>query len=336
MKFNKYPSIENTYRKDFISRINPDDYNISYSIMEKVHGANSSFTYDGNEFRCAKRTSFIGDENFYNLQEFLDDVKEVLVTEYNRLCNIYPDLAQVTIYGEICGGSYPHESIKQDFTAKKVQQGVYYHPSNVWLAFDFCYETTDNKIVFYSTKEFYNLCEEHNIPTVPLLSIVPTLEMALDYPNDNLSIIGTEMYGFPQIENNIMEGVVIKPYEKDIWYGDHRLILKNKNEHFAEVSHQKKGNIQKEYSENMMQAINYVSQFINENRINNVFSHFSEDEISMNNFGNLIREINKDVIEEVEKEPNITNILTTSEHKLVSKIINKKVSVLLKTMLCKR
>jgi hypothetical protein len=45
------------------------------------------------------------------------------------------------------------------------------------------------------------------------------------------SKIGNLVFGLPELENNIQEGYVLKPYSS-LFFGEHRVILKYKNEKF--------------------------------------------------------------------------------------------------------
>ena len=63
IKFKKYSSIENHFYKDFLDQVReqvPAD--MQWVVQEKVHGTNTSFLYDGNDVKFAKRTSILGDD----------------------------------------------------------------------------------------------------------------------------------------------------------------------------------------------------------------------------------------------------------------------------------
>ena len=67
--FKKYNSIENSYRKEFLERLERNGLlDETYVVQEKVHGSNLSyFTTDGVNFRAAKRNGEIEKgEKFYN------------------------------------------------------------------------------------------------------------------------------------------------------------------------------------------------------------------------------------------------------------------------------
>ena len=125
------------------------------------------------------------------------------------------------------------------------------------------------------------------------------------------------MYDLPEIENNIMEGVVIRPSKCDLWMGDTRVVLKNKNETFKEKSHIKRPDLTREYSDNLKVALEEVSTYITENRVDNVISHIGE--VKEADIGKVIGLTAKDVMEEFVKDSKTYNLLEKPEAKILSK-----------------
>ena len=102
--FKKYNSIENTYREEFLNRIQGHGFwNDEYVVQEKVHGANLSFwTTDGVTFQAGKRTARLGEtEKFYNFRSVLVKLQPKLENIWKALQKIRPDLTQLTIFGEL-------------------------------------------------------------------------------------------------------------------------------------------------------------------------------------------------------------------------------------------
>jgi len=80
MKFTKYSSIENTYRKKEIEKIYINgfaDNKIKWIVTEKIHGANFSFISDGKKVIAAKRTSIL---NNNELSKFYD--ADIMMEKY--------------------------------------------------------------------------------------------------------------------------------------------------------------------------------------------------------------------------------------------------------------
>ena len=332
-QFHKYPSIENAGLTCFIDKIKLHGYaDESFCITEKIHGANTQICYNlkTNEFSYGKRTCFLEDEEkCYNVQNIFESIKENIINLSKRLLSFTKkDIENVVVYGEIFGGFYPHEKVEKDNSATKVQKGVYYSPKNEWRAFDIAYTMTeDSKFQFLSGKDFFEICKETGIKTVPLLTVASSLSEALEYPNDKQSVVPQQL-NLPPIEDNIMEGVVIKPWNSDFWMGQSRVIIKNKNTKFSEKAHVKKINIQFEVPENVKTAIEEVSQFITEERVNNIISHLGE--ITAKDIGKVIGLAAEDVLEDYKKEFNTLNLLEKEEEKMVKKELQHQVASLVR------
>ena len=346
VEFKKYPSITNSYEDEFIQKVKLHNFaDEPYCVTEKVHGTNTQLCYNCKDetFQIGKRTEFLLDgEKCYNVQDCLQDIKEKLVEIANALnvaLNIVDGkvLETVTIYGEACGGTYPHPDVKPDRKATKCQKGVWYCNSNAWLAFDIAYKIEDDeRTYFLPAKDFFEFCNEYDIPTVPLIAVCENLDVALKIPNDELSTV-YKMFNLPPIEGNIEEGIVIKPYNSDLWMGMSRVVIKNKNEKFKEKSRIKKDNIQQmeELPENVKEAMAEIATYATENRVINVLSHLGElsksEKIKM--LGQIIGMVNKDAITDAEKDGVFNGIAEKAEQKRVTKYLNNKVADVVKKVI---
>ena len=331
--FYKYPSIENTFHGDFLEKIKERGFsNIPYCITEKIHGSNSQLDYDciTGEFNIGKRSGEVTEGNaFYNLISCLEPIKEKMpVLAHYIKTQIDAMAVTIKLYGEVFGGTYPHKDVEQDKSALKVNKGVFYSNHNCWLAFDVAYTTTkDNMIHFLCGSEFFNACEYANIPTVPLLKIVNSLDEALAFPNNGESVV-YKKYFLPKLENNIMEGVVIRPYKEDVWFGMTRLILKNKSEKFLEKKSEQKVNVQEEMPVNVMQAICEIEPYITESRVQNVISHYGT--VTEKDIGKLIGLVSQDVLTDYKKDFGTLNLLDKTESKMVTRYLGKQTAVVVR------
>ena len=137
--FRKYTSIENTYREEYLERIKGHGFwDDEYIVQEKVHGANLSFwTTDGEHYTAAKRGGNLEkDERFYNHAMLTEQLQPQFAHLWALLKDTNPELQQMTVYGEVIGGNYPHKEVARDKTAIKIQKGIYYSPHNIFFAFD--------------------------------------------------------------------------------------------------------------------------------------------------------------------------------------------------------
>lgn len=337
--FSKYPSIELSEKEFIIDKIRKHGYALRpYVITEKIHGANTQICYNciTDEFEYGKRTGILEpDEKFYGVHDCFENIKENIIDLATYLKpTLTKKLEVVKVFGEIFGGAYPHPDVQRDTHATKVQKGVYYSPSNHWLAFDIAYKLEgDPTTYFLGAEDFFLACGACAIGTVPLLAVVNTLDEALEYPNDKPSVV-YQIYDLPELEDNIMEGVVIRPAKADLYMGMTRVILKNKNMKFKEKSHVKRPNLTQEYSDNLNQVLAELTSYITENRVENVISH--EGEVVESDIGKIIGLTIKDIMEEYVKESKIFNLLEKVETKIVSKRLPGMVAPVVKTAIYRR
>ena len=331
-KFYKYPEIENSYQQGFIDRIKSDGFgDMPYIVMEKVHGSNSQVTYNliDKTFTLGTRNNVLSDEEkFYNLQTCVEPFKEKIIKLADKL---YKDLSfygqrlvSVTVFGEICGGSYPHKEVSLDKTAVKVQKGVFYSPSNQWLAFDVGYIVAGSDCMYFLPGSlFVSACCNAGIPIVPILASVETLDDALAFSNCEESLV-YERYGLPKLEENIMEGIVIRPLMCDIWFGHNRLVLKSKNDKFKEKWKTPKDTVPVELPEKVKQAIEEISQYININRVHNVISKIGE--VTVKDVGKVIMLTSQDVLNDYRKDYDTLDFIEKKDEKMVTKHMNGEIA----------
>jgi len=310
MEFKKYNSIENSYRTKEIQRIELNFPKEPFIVQEKVHGANFSFWINKDGVRCAKRTSFLEEsDSFYNFQEVLERYKTTIENLYIRMEGI----DSMIIHGELCGGNYPN--IKSQ--VKSIQKGVYYSPNTEFIAFDI---TINDKIV--NMEEFNGIMFNSGIPYTKEL-YRGTLRECLKYSNNYNSTV-PELFGFDNLDNNICEGNVIKPVNLLFHGNGSRVVLKNKNEKFKEISGESKTNtikVKKEDPIEVSEIKPVVLTYINENRLKNVLSKIGP--VSGQEFGKIMGLFSKDVVEDLIKDCEDYLHLEKLNVKKVNSFVNK-------------
>ncbi|MFX0094385.1 MAG: RNA ligase, Rnl2 family [Candidatus Hodarchaeota archaeon] len=328
--FSKYSSIENSYRKEFIERIHhAGRADQQYVIEEKVHGANLSFWVTRTDLKVAKRTDFLApDENFYNYQS--------IVTKYQAHTRQLFDLSQewvkkrhigtavlVVIYGELFGGSYPHVDVPSDPNAKRVAKGVDYSPVNDYYTFDVRITTDDEKHHYPDVFTRNQLLEQAGFFYArPLFT--GTLTECLDYPITFDTLI-PQWLGLPLIEGNLCEGVVIKPVETTFLPNGKRIILKRKNDNFAERKLRVKKHTDsstQSLSPHIQEIINIANEYVTKTRYANLltkYGQFSEQE-----FGKLVGLYIKDLLEDFTKDHGESFMgLPKNERKQITKRLSR-------------
>lgn len=321
MQFRKFGSIENSYRDKTINEILKYDLTWgSWTVQEKVHGANASLWYDGHEVRFGKKSGFVSDsENFYGHRKVLEENTPFVHKLWSDLQLSNGDI--LVIYGEIFGGNYPHPDVEKQ-PATCVQKGVYYCPDNKFYAFDIATFHTDNpdELVMFDSDEARAKAEAAGFFFAGEL-FRGSFKEALEYQNEFQTTI-PGLLNLPEIENNVCEGVVIRPVEPRWLPTGSRVILKNKNAKFKEVSEKprKKKEIQvvvlSDAAQNMLDV---YSQHVTENRLRNVLSHMGGLQ-SNKQFGKLVGAFSKDVFDDFIKDyEDEFNKLEKDEQKLVKK-----------------
>lgn len=322
--FSRYSSIENHYQEGFIDRIRASYGNsLVCSVTEKIHGSNFCIEISNKGIKFGSRNKYLPEnENFHNHEKATIKAVKGLEKLYNSLVNV----EKVRIYGEMFGGSYNHPEVPKTVNASKIQKGVFYSPDNNFLAFDIKLDKE-----YLSQDAFFKLCELYDIPHVKML-FKGNLQECLEYKNDFESTI-YEYYNLPKIENNIAEGIVIKPHYLNLNIGQHRVVVKSKNETFKEVSERpKRLKEHKELSEELITVISDMSRYVTEQRLDNVLSKVV-GEVDMGRLGELLGLYTIDLLDDYNKDSDLLKNLEKEDERLVKKKVNSEIVNLIKNRL---
>jgi Rnl2 family RNA ligase len=335
MEHIKYSSIENTYRQEFIDLVKEEGLDTGeWVVTEKIHGGQFSIYYDGSEIKASTRTTFLTDDiDFFNWPKVLADNQDKVKKLYDLLKTKHKDLSQVIVYGELFGGSYPHPEVNKVKNAKRLQKGVHYHPDNLFYAFDI---RVDGR--FLTVDECNELFQQVGLFYARTL-FRGTMAECLTHPNQFPSKISGWL-GLPPIDDNIAEGIVIKPVEPRFLGIGERVILKSKNEKFEERKAVKK-RPQKpvreikldESGETLLQELEAL---VTENRLQNVLSKKGQMPypIPNNYFGEIMKDFSLDIWEEFNKDFEQEYLsLEKQEQKKISKAMNQVAAKLVKKVL---
>lgn len=328
LKFNKYSSIENTYQTLYLNKVRqivPKD--AIWDVTEKVHGANCCIITNGNDTKFAKRSGIIKEgENFFNYETVLEEFRPKIINAFNYIKKKYETnetiINLVQFYGELFGGAYPHPDVPRNSQFNSVQKGLYYAPYQSFYGFDIAivYKSPDKEGRFWlNPDEMADVFEKNDIFYSKSL-FRGTLDECLEFNNAFQSNIPTWL-GLPPIEDNICEGVVFKPMVPYFFNNGDRILLKNKNERFSEKKKEKVHKVIPDLPEDVKKAISTVSEYINDNRLNNVISHEGEFDMPKD-FGRLIKLFTMDILNDFIKEYKEWNSLEKVNQKLVTKEVN--------------
>ena len=314
--FLKYRSIGNHYREEFLRKILFDGHSSGeWVVLEKAHGANYSISYDGKDFKQGKRNGWIEEnENFNGSNRVLESNKERIDWVYDVL-KTANNFETITFWAEICGGKYIHPDVERDNNSKQVMKEVSYSPSNILYVFDI---DMDGK--YMDVDSMAETCRVHDIFHSRIL-FKGTMEECLEFDTNFNSKI-PEWLGLPPLEDNLCEGVVIRPNDdRYLDYGeeDVRVIIKKKNDKFKEKEKQKKEKVVIEFTDEENSWMNIMAEYINENRLMNVISKIGE--VGPKDFGKIMGLFKGDIMTDFCEENPDYGSLDKPVKKKIEKVI---------------
>lgn len=275
-KFKKYTSIENHYQESFL--VHCPDVITTWCVTEKIHGANFQVYYDGENFLVGSRNHFIdSNDNFYGLNDIIKNYK-------NSIMQIWHDMVvdkPITLYGEVYGDG--------------IQKGIKYSKIHKIKFFDM--KVGEDYLPYLNATKIFT---EYHLPYVSVRQVIEgSLKAAIETADTRFNSEVAEGE-YASLEDNLCEGVVIKPYF-DEFKSDRgaRVIIKKKNEEFWEKSHTPKAKVKDDRFVDYKTDENAVMVYINQNRFDSVFS---KDQYIKTNFGDFIKAYTEDVVEDAAKD----------------------------------
>jgi len=314
MQFNGYTKIENL-SQGVIGKIFHFGFSeLEYVVQEKVHGANFSFITDGKDLECSKRTRIIKDnESFFTHEKVVDENQNKILALFKDVKVFKPNIKYITVYGELFGGSYFHPDVKQDSNCKQIQKGIDYSPINGFYAFDILVDGEE----FLDVITINDLFEKHKIFYAKTL-FRGSFEECIKYPNSFNSKI-PEWLGYPSLEKNICEGVVIKPIIPQVFASGKRVAIKNKNSKWSEKGKKKEFKPIPEISEELIAIAGEISKYVTENRLRNVISKIGKIEAS--SFGKLQGMFQNDIFNDFALDNNAYETLSKVDQRSIRQTV---------------
>jgi len=318
MNFTKYGSIEQHNRQKTVDYIIQNGFSVGEWVqLLKIHGANYSYSCDGETVTRGKRNSFL-DENFYGDQNF--DYSQNVMDLWKHL--EFVGIEEIVVYGEIYGGVYNHPEVPKIPGFSKVQQEIQYCPENRFACFDIMCDG-----IFMNWDDVVHFCNMFEIPLVPELrrgKFEDLIQESTVFP-DPLHL----QFGLPTINGNDAEGWVMKPLKELLFHSGERVILKGRNPKFKDQNKvEKKPKINK-LSDEANDVKDILISYINESRLHNVLSH--GEKIGQKDFGKLMGLLSQDAFNDFMKDnEEIFVVLDLNEQKLVKNAMNKYASDLIR------
>lgn len=234
-EFSGYEKMPNSLKKLGLSEKDFSEMEkLKWVVTEKVHGANFSFSYENGTLKFAKRKEYLKwTDDFFGFQLVVNQLENNILRLFEQLSREIPGQKYI-VYGELFGGEYPHPEVAPVAGLHAIQTGVYYTPAIAFCAFDIAIETNQSDSKYYLDYEtalaYFN--QFGIFYAKPLL-----IGKFAEAMNFNIRINSTipKEFQLPELKDNLIEGVVIKPYNQtDQNAPFSRPIVKLKNPEFDE------------------------------------------------------------------------------------------------------
>ncbi len=321
MNFERYKGIKHTDHKRTLDKFFYEGHlldSVKWCVMEKVHGAHFDVVWDGSgevEF-WTRKTVLNGKANFNNYIRIRDELNSYIKRAYYVIVANTGILSfELIICGEIFGGTYPHKDVESVMSVKRVQKGVYYLPDIKFYAYDI--KINGKFINYYSVLMILN---QAGFLRADVL-FAGTFRECIKHSNKFQTTI-PNILGLPKIDDNICEGIVLKPVKPARCIDGTRVILKSVNEVYDERSRAPKvQREQLELTEKAQKVYDILSTYVTQNRLNNVLSKINTELLTKKNgFGRIMGDFRKDIMESFNDDyDGVMNTLDKQDKFLVGK-----------------
>ena len=325
MKFEHYEGIKNSDHQKTLDKIYEQGWaspSRMWCVLEKVHGAHFDIAWDGLgevEFWSRKR-KLSKEENFNNyhrIRKILDGcIKQAykIIEEDTRVHNF-----ELIICGEIFGGTYPHKDVEDIMNVKRVQKGVFYYNDIGFYAFDI--KINGEFVNYYSA---VSILYRAGFLRAQILK-TGSFEECMKCSNKFQTQIPVWLH-IPPIEDNICEGIVIKPIKPERFLDGDRVILKSKNETYDDRARAPKVPREPLVLNDKAQGIyDILSTYVTQNRLDSVMSKINKELLTKKEgFGTIMGDFRKDIMESFNDDyDGVMNALIKQDKKLVGRLIGK-------------
>ncbi|KRD05382.1 2'-5' RNA ligase [Flavobacterium sp. Root901] len=248
---------------------------LKWVVTEKIHGANFSFIYQNRNLNFAKRKEILKwNDDFFGFQAVINKTETQIISLFEQL-SIDFKADKYIIYGELFGGHYPHQVIVPEPNLQAIQTGVYYSPSINFCAFDIAFEKNGKK-EYLDYELAVSYFERFSVFYAQIL-FKGKLNEALEF-NKRISSTIPALLNLPTIQENLIEGIVVKPLKHTGLINDNeRPVIKLKNPEFKEQKFHQAQNWfyipeVSSHSEELTFLIDDLRSYITQNRLNSVLS----------------------------------------------------------------
>ena len=298
--FIKWPKIENIYNLDTRKLEVLKKLNTLWVVTEKIDGTNFSLSITETNYKVGRRNDYLENgTSFYNIFNNIYKL-ENLINITQKYIKESSNINRIIYFGEYFGNYvinriYYGDNYRFRIFGKYVE---YKDNTGEWIAFKFIY------------RDFYNNDLDNLL--IPVFGIYDSIKDAFSVPTTRItSLYEDENHG------DIIEGVVIMPFDISPINGDYSYIIKNKNSMFLE----------KTISSNKLQVTNIeledlrnkFKEYCTESRMVSVFSKLGMPLNGTSDASMYIKEWLQDAYEDFIQENSLTNI-SKKDKKFISSI----------------
>jgi Rnl2 family RNA ligase len=247
-------------------------------VTEKIHGANFCVILDSQQLRYAKRKEILSEEDdFFGYQAVVRPLEPGFreVQQWLHAESFASVQDTILLYGELCGGGYPHPEVEPDPLVDLIQSGIYYSPNVEFCVFDIAIHTPELNKTYLDYSIVSDVCTKAGLLYTHALFIGnydEALHFDIRFESTLPAMLGLPRLPFP----NLAEGVVIKPARElrlTTAKESFRPLLKHKIREFSEVQfHQSEKWNAFEPKGKVTRLIRDVLRLVNQNRLTNAAS----------------------------------------------------------------
>ncbi len=270
-EYEKMPENFNQYGQN--EKLVKDMNKLKWVVTEKVHGANFSFVYQNKNLQFAKRKDLLKwNDDFFGFQSVISKIETQIISLFEQLSFDFK-ADKYIVYGELFGGHYPHQDVVPEPNVQAIQTGVYYTPEISFCAFDIAF-VKEGKKEYLDYDLTVSYFEKFSVFHAKIL-FSGKLNEALEF-NKRISSTIPGLLNLPLIEDNLIEGIVVKPLRHNgLIQNDERPVIKLKNAEFKEQKFHQAQNWSyipevSSHSEELTFLIEDLRIYITENRLNSV------------------------------------------------------------------
>ncbi|WDF60771.1 RNA ligase family protein [Flavobacterium sp. KACC 22758] len=323
-EYEKMPENFNQYEQN--EKLVKDMNKLKWVVTEKVHGANFSFVYQNKNLQFAKRKDLLKwNDDFFGFQSVISKIETQIISFFEQLSFDFK-ADKYIVYGELFGGHYPHQDVVPEPNVQAIQTGVYYTPEISFCAFDIAF-VKEGKKEYLDYDLTVSYFEKFSVFHAKIL-FSGKLNEALEF-NKRISSTIPALLNLPLIEDNLIEGIVVKPLKHNgLIQNDERPVIKLKNAEFKEQKFHQAQNWSyipevSSHSEELTFLIEDLRTYITENRLNSVLSKIGAiDFKNIQRMENIYNEFVEDVLLDfnIQNDQILNDILAEQREWIVNRI----------------